>query len=148
MKISTLDVFVTAQEAAARAKELLAKVPELKDCEVELRDNGVALRRSVGPLALELVWRVSLVAPNEVVAELSQVAPSLMGGGMMADALMKEIAKKLNGVPGLRVEGREIFADAAVFLRARLGVELAGALRELAVTREGVSIRMEGAQQP
>jgi len=143
MQLTALNIFISAGEAVARAQKLLSTSSELRHVEPELVDGGVVLRRSVGPFALKLSWQVSTLATtNGVKAELVKVEPSLMGANI-SDALMKEIAKKLGGVAGVCVEGRAIRADAGVVLKHQFGVELAGVLREVAVTREGVSIRIE-----
>ena len=143
MEILALDVFIPALEVEARAKALLAKIPEIKDCAVELRDGGIVLRRSVGPFSLELLWQVSLPATNEVVAELSKVAPSIMGGATVTDALMKEIAKKIGGVAGIRVEGNALHMDAAIVLEQQFNIALRGVLCEISITREGVSVQIK-----
>jgi len=148
MMLSTLDVFFTAAEVAAHAQKLLAKISAVQDASVELINAGVITRGNANlglSVPFEARWQVATVATNEVVITLEHLKASVfgMGGGAMTEMLMKQLAKKLEGVVGVRVAGNAIRADAAVVLKQQFNIELRGVLREVAITREGVSIRVE-----
>ena len=147
MQLSALNLFIPAHEAQAHARKALAKISALQDAEAELTDAGVITRGRVSlglSVPFEALWQVSLLATNEVVITLERLKASVfgMGGDAMADGLMKLLAKKLEPIAGVRVEGRVIRADASVVLKQQFNIELRGVLREVAVTREGVSIKI------
>jgi len=147
MKIFALDVFIPSVEAEARAKKLLAKISAVQDASVELVDSGVITRGNANlglSVPFEARWQVAVCATNEVVITLEHLKASVfgMGGGAMTEMLMKQLAKKLEGVAGVRVEGNAIHADAAVVLKQQFNIELRGVLREVAITREGVKVRV------
>ena len=146
MKLTTLDLFIPVHEAATHARKMLAKISALQDATAELVDGGVIARGSVNlglSVPFEARWRVATVATNEVVITLEHLKASVfgMGGGAMTDALMKLLAKKLEGVAGVRVEGNAIHADAAVVLK-QYGVELRGKIKTLSITCEGVVLQV------
>jgi len=146
MILSALDLFIPAHEAAAHAQKLLAKISALQNATAELVDAGIITRGNVNlglSVPFEARWQVAAFATNEVVATLEHLKASVfgMGGGAMTEMLMKQLAKKLEGVAGVRVEGNAIRADAAVVLK-QYGVELRGEIKTLSITREGVSIRV------
>ena len=148
MTLTTLHLFIPAHEARTHAKKALAQISALQDAEAELTDNGVITRGKVNfglALPFEALWQVTTSATNEVVVTLSHLKASVfgMGGDAMAEGLMKLLAKKLEGTAGVRIAGRAIHADAAALLRERFNIELRGALREIKISREGVSIRVE-----
>ena len=143
MQIFSLKIFVPAAEAVAHAQNALTKISAINDASVELVDNGVITRGRANlglNIPFEALWHVAALATSEVVVTLVELKAGAfgMGGNMLADALMKLIAKKLDAIPGTRVEGRKIYADAAVVLKERLGVELRGVIHEFSITREGV----------
>ena len=153
MQISSLDLFIPAAEVEARVQQLLLKITSVQDASAECVDNGI-ITRGKTTLAItvpfEALWRVSHggapshLATNEIVVELVWLKASVFGLGndAMAGVLMNAVAKKLEDVHGVHVEGRAIRADAVVVLKERLGVELRGVLRVLSFTREGVSVQV------
>ena len=148
MQIFSLHLFIPAHEAQAHAKKALAQISALQDAEAELTDNGVITRGKVNfglALPFEALWQVTASATNEVVVTLSHLKASMfgMGGDAMAEGLMKLLAKKLESVASVRVESRAIHADATALLKQQFNIELHGALREVKISREGVSLRVE-----
>jgi len=130
------------------AQKLLAKISAVQDASVEFVDSGVITRGNVTlglSVPFEARWQVVVRATNEVVITLEHLKASVfgMGGGAMTEMLMKQLAKKLEDVEGVRVEGNAIHADAVVVLKQQFNIELRGVLREVVLTREGVSVRIE-----
>ena len=147
MKISALDVFITAEEVASHIQKLLAKIPVVQNATVECADNGIIIRGNATlglTVPFETLWHVTARATNEVVVELARLKASVfgLGGDAMAEMLMNQLSKKLEHITGVRVEGRTIRADAVAVLK-QYDVELRGVLREITVTREGVSIKVD-----
>ena len=148
MILSSLNLFIPAFEVAAHAQKLLLKINSVQDASVECVDNGI-ITRGKATLGLEVpfeaLWQVSALATNEIVIELVRLKASVFGLGndALSGMLMNQLAKKLESVPGVRVEGRTLHADANVVLKERFNIELCGVLRVLSATREGVTIQIE-----
>ena len=148
MTLARLDLFIPAAEAAAHAQKMLAQISALQNAAVELADNSVITRGKISlglSVPFEARWHVAALATHNVILTLQHLDARVFGMGATAlsAALMKFISTRLAEEPGIRVEGNAIYVDAAIVLKQQFGVELRGTLREVATTREGVSIRVE-----
>ncbi len=142
-------ISMNAAALVAHLQKALAGISAVKEAVVELVDGGVVTRgtASLGlSVPFEARWQVSTSAtPGEIIVELAQLEARVFGmsSDTMAAGLMKIIAKKIEAISGVRVEGRTVRVMVADMLRQQFGVTLDGVVRGVEVTREGIAMTIE-----
>jgi phosphoserine aminotransferase len=138
MIIQALSVVVEEGEIAAKVKEGLSSVGQLKEVSFALAPGAVKIggKFQVGfAIPFETQWGVEVrPADGRLAVTLANVSVGFFG--LSADAVRSQVmgalAQKLQGADGVCVEGDTIVVDPGLLLAAK-GVRLAAPVRRLTV---------------
>jgi hypothetical protein len=126
MEIQALKLFFTDADVAALAALALEDSEAIEDLQVRLTPEGVLVSgkypTSFFKVSFETVWGVS-AAGAEIRVLLDAMRVAGLPGNLLRGALMKTLRDRVEGIPGVRVEGETVIIHLPEAARGQ-GLEL------------------------
>ncbi len=147
MIIRALNMAFAEADVAAKLRDGLGSVSQLRDMTFVLTDGGVKIggKFHVGfAIPFETHWTLDVIRPDgRLSVKLANISVGFFG--MSADTVraqvMGALAQKLGGATGVSVENDAIMVDPAALLAAK-GIRLEAPVRRVVVTAGHIEVEV------